>query len=350
MTGRETSTRDTCGSFEIKEDNRQMTVKNFHIPALKRNVSASVHRAKPGEPLFCTACEERHQLDSSAPVCIFLTDQNFPPSLPVSDGKCACILRIEDALLSELLDLLCEYFGKGKNCALAANSVIALGSVSHLALRGISNYVEELTRAVSTVRAMAGKEIYVCHYTYIPLGGIVGSNLVRELVDLDAWLDTDRNVNLTLPETPKAFWDAVKQQKKPADDATNGSRIYFLPESMQNARKIRISSGAMTSALPQKIAPFSEAEESGVIKALLSEIDANFGIKCGEPILSRSCATDRTDDGGTAKFAVFGGSHASRTAKKLTELGASTENCARGGWILARILPPKWLTKSGTWI
>jgi len=37
-----------------------------------------------------------------------------------------------------------------------------------------------------------------------------------------------------------------------------------------------------------------EPEESIVINAVLREIDANFGVKCGEPTFSRSCATDVT--------------------------------------------------------
>jgi len=109
-----------------------------------------------------------------------------------------------------------------------------------------------------------------------------------------------------------------------------------LPQSMQNARKIRTVSGSMKNALPSKITPFTESEESEVIVSLLREIDANFGVRSGAPVFNRSCATDGTGNSRTAKFAIFGGSHASRVAKHIADLGGSIENCARGGWVLSK--------------
>jgi len=67
---------------------------------------------------------------------------------------------------------------------------------------------------------------------------------------------------------------------------------------------------------------------------MLREIDVNFGVKIGEPDLSRSCATDVTGESCVTRFAIFGGSHAVRTAKKLSDLGAKIEDCSRGGWVL----------------
>ena len=63
------------------------------------------------------------------------------PHLPVAKGICMVILHIEDALLSELPDLLAEYFCRGKNCAVSYNSVIVFRSISHLVHRGLTNYI-----------------------------------------------------------------------------------------------------------------------------------------------------------------------------------------------------------------
>ena len=111
---REKSRAVQCGSFVVQDDERSGMVRNFHIPALKRNTSASVHREQAGGPLLCTSCTERHQIDGTAPICIVLADQNFPPTLPTTEGLCTAILRIEDGILGELPDSLVEYFGKGK--------------------------------------------------------------------------------------------------------------------------------------------------------------------------------------------------------------------------------------------
>ena len=43
-----------------------------------------------------------------------------------------------------------------------------------------------------------------------------------------------------------------------------------------------------------------------------------------------------TSDESKKRLVVFGGSHASRIAKKLTDLGAEVENYAQGGWVLTK--------------
>jgi hypothetical protein len=66
--------------FELKNDERQHMVKNFHIPAMKRNVSTSIVRE--GNEIHCVTCKTAHAFTGSEPVCVILTDQNFPPALP----------------------------------------------------------------------------------------------------------------------------------------------------------------------------------------------------------------------------------------------------------------------------
>jgi hypothetical protein len=90
--------------FEITDDERQYQVKNFHVPALKKNVSSSVCRE--GSEIFCVTCDQKHNFDSVEPVCLILTDQNFTPMLPSDTGKCCIIIRMEDSFLSDLPGLL----------------------------------------------------------------------------------------------------------------------------------------------------------------------------------------------------------------------------------------------------
>ncbi len=61
------------------------------------------------------------------------------------------VLRIEDALLSKLPDLLAEYFSRGITCAVPENSAIVFGSISHLAHRGFTNNIEEIAHTANTL-------------------------------------------------------------------------------------------------------------------------------------------------------------------------------------------------------
>jgi hypothetical protein len=97
-------------AFELKDDDRQRMVKNYHIPSLKRNISTNIVR--DGNELRCVTCNIPHNYTGTEPVCLILTDKNFPPALPTNSDACCCVvLRLEDCFLSELPGLLKEFFG-----------------------------------------------------------------------------------------------------------------------------------------------------------------------------------------------------------------------------------------------
>jgi hypothetical protein len=62
-----------------------------------------------------------------------LSDQNFSPSLPCSNGECLKIMRVEDASLNEIVTGFLD-LTRGKE--IPTGSVILLFSATHLMLRG----------------------------------------------------------------------------------------------------------------------------------------------------------------------------------------------------------------------
>jgi hypothetical protein len=65
--------------FENSDDDRHLSVRNFHIPELSKNNSESI--ADDGGKLACVSCPVKHVFDGLNLVCLILMDQNFPPSL-----------------------------------------------------------------------------------------------------------------------------------------------------------------------------------------------------------------------------------------------------------------------------
>jgi hypothetical protein len=124
--------RGLVPGFENSDDDRHLGVRNFQITELNKNNSASV--ADDDRKLACVSCPVKHVFDGSNPVCLILTDQNFPPSLLSVEGQCCVIIRTEDAYLHELPGLLKEYFGK-KSGFLPEGSIAMFGSLSHLSNR-----------------------------------------------------------------------------------------------------------------------------------------------------------------------------------------------------------------------
>jgi hypothetical protein len=92
--------------FDVPGENRQHKVLNYHIPALRKNVSASIKRS--GSDIFCVSCKNEHHFNGAEPICIILSDQNFPPLLPTDSNMCCVILRLEDCFLSEQPGILKE--------------------------------------------------------------------------------------------------------------------------------------------------------------------------------------------------------------------------------------------------
>ncbi len=262
----------------VQDDERSGLVHNFHIPALKRNTSSSVHREQAGGNLLCTSCIEKHQLDGTAPICIVLADQNFPPILPTAEGLCTVILRIEDAILGELPDLLTEYFGRGRASVIPENSLVLFGSVAHLAQRGLSNYVKELVRTAASISAITNERANISHYIYMPLGGVTDAALVRDLLDLDAWLSTDKLQAKTLPDTRALLWETIVSENLCTGNDATGSRRYYLPESLTNSRKCQFSSPALSRPAPAAIAPFDSENEHKILTQMLAEIGTVYGI------------------------------------------------------------------------
>jgi hypothetical protein len=78
--------------FELKNDERQHTVKNFHILAMKQNVSTSILRE--GNEIRCVTYKSFHTFTGSEPVCVIGTYGSELPPCP-ADRKngfvlCSC--------------------------------------------------------------------------------------------------------------------------------------------------------------------------------------------------------------------------------------------------------------------
>ena len=81
-----------------------------------------------------TALFKEGEANAQQPVCFVLTDQNFPPSIPVDgEGECIKVVCVEDGTLDELLDVLLEIT---LGFAIPSGSVVILFSLSHLAWGG----------------------------------------------------------------------------------------------------------------------------------------------------------------------------------------------------------------------
>lgn len=191
---------------------------------MKRNASSTVVRDSSQSYPTCVSCSTRHPADFNAPLAVFLTDQNFPPSLPVEATGC-CMHNPHElpGLLKEFVGGLCA-----GDALLPEGSVVVLGSISHLAERGLSSYVNDLVRANANILSMCEGQVRAGHYIWMPLCGISNSGLIRDLADLDSWLSSARITNAkSLPSSRKALWEVILRDNTSTEGSCTGPCSFF---------------------------------------------------------------------------------------------------------------------------
>jgi hypothetical protein len=198
--------------FDIPLDQRKFAVKNYHRLDVGCNISASVD-----VELRCLACRSPHSiaegLGAGRAQVFVVSDQAFPAALPTDDGSCLVVVRVEDGALSELTSVFCDIFAGSVAPAgsLPPGSVVLLGSLSHLSMRGISNYTEELVRSIGSLAARVGAGVEVVPLVFAPLGGVSDPGVVRDAYDLDAWImSSTLGPGVGLWAARAALWDTVR--------------------------------------------------------------------------------------------------------------------------------------------
>jgi hypothetical protein len=106
--------------------------------------------------------------------------------------------------------LLKEYFGK-RSGFLPEGSMVMFGSLSHLARRGLENYADECIKMKKVFANMLPKSCIVTHVVLLPLGGLVGAAVIRDLYDLDSWLIGAGGGDASLPAARGELWRAVSE-------------------------------------------------------------------------------------------------------------------------------------------
>jgi hypothetical protein len=198
------------------------------------NITASFNL----ENFICNTCSHRGEhvvlhrevdgtdaLDSS-PVCFVLTDQCFPPIIPVEgDGECFKIFRIEDGTIFELVD---AFLGLTRGFSVPAGSVVVLASASHLARVGTAAYARDFVHEGGRLVSTKGGGIELVHGVPILLSGTEDSALIRSMTALQHWLGHISNGRDIDKARKKCF--TLTMGRDISNFSANGCSALGLPE------------------------------------------------------------------------------------------------------------------------
>jgi len=129
-----------CGSFYNPSDNR-VARSVYREDLISMSVTSMSFNPKTW---FCTTCPKSHSVleeggrggGDGRPV-VFVTDQNFPAVLPSAGGRCLAIMRMEQASMDDLADMVIKL---AKNVSIPETTVFVVGSLSHLSRVGTHGY------------------------------------------------------------------------------------------------------------------------------------------------------------------------------------------------------------------
>jgi hypothetical protein len=138
---------------------------------------------------------------------VFVTDQNFPAVLPSAEGRCLAIMRMEQASMDDLADLVIKL---AKPVTISESTVFVVGSLSHLSRVGTHGYA---ISCVNIRRRLSGafKGVKVVPFSPPPFGGCNGLELIRNMLDSCIWLAGTPGYPLS--ETQKVIVDMIMEDE-----------------------------------------------------------------------------------------------------------------------------------------
>jgi hypothetical protein len=203
---------------------------------------------------------------------------------------------------------------------LPPGSIVLLGSISHLALNGLQQYVEDLVRYLAIISSeVGGGGATVIPYVPIPLAGITSDELLRDMIDLDSWIIGSGLGDLyTLQATRALFWDTLGLDASVVIDG--GSRTLFLPANAKNPRS-QVSGSICP---PASLDPVGEDKEAVIITCLIGEISSLLSLKLDpSPDFARGGAAPNCELA-TRRVAYLGASHTKRMSALAVAGGGTT--------------------------
>jgi len=212
--------------------------------------------------MICSNCKERgrHSVLNArdgGPVVFVGTDQHFPAVLPSLDqDSCISIIRVEDGNLREITWAVIDILS---GLALPARSTILIGSVSHIAAKGVQSY---------------GEDLVWCF---------------RQLSD-----KLPENLTFSVPEEV----------------------MVSMPDSLRSYNKVPTLLQGWR-GMAEQIVPFEPIPEARVIMTMRDELLENFGVKVSRNLnLRRNPVVEEASD-----YVVIGGSNAKSLGEVLHTKG-----------------------------
>ena len=289
----------------------------------------------------CTSCVSGAHAalagGSGQPIVCVAADQSFPACVPATDtNECIRVVRVEDGSLQEVIHALADAVGTSK---IGIGTVIALGSISHLAEVGTAQYITDWVRSRIWLKSRLGEHIAVIPLIPILSNGWDGRSTVRSLIEVLHWF-------MSLGDTEAVLMKGIMHQyietnlaRIPGRGWADGRQCFKVPAGLDTKAFVSVVSEGW-GCRPDGIPPMSLAAEQEMILSLITMLNEAFNTQlCTAPLLYRK-GTDWKAAVSTKAMemlvAVIGGSNATRIAERLEREERQVFRLTTPGWRITK--------------
>ena len=252
------------------------------------------------------------------PVAMVAADQSFPACVPsTSTGECLRIVRVEDGTLQEILHALADAIGQHK---LGTGTIIALGSLSHMAEVGSAQYLTDWVRSRHWLKNRFGEGTVVIPIIPVLSTEWEGRSTVRALLEVLHWFASTTDTEAILMRGLIQGYISTNLLQRSGRGWADGRPCLRAPAGFDTKAFVSLVSEGW-GCRPDSIPSLSPAAESECILSFLNVLNDAFGTGlCTAPMTGRRKSDWKIVAEGVAKnrfIVVIGGSNADRLAVRL---------------------------------
>jgi hypothetical protein len=321
------SSLDCYGDTEILR-----TFRGSRITANGKVVNQNISTSYDPANLKCVVCPTPHYIlargEGESPPILVFSDQNFVSTL-TGGNSCVAIARLEDASLSELVDISMEILDKHK---VPPGTLLMYGSVSHLYNAGTTIYTVDWCNLVRKLEATI-KESRI-----LPLVPVIREDcpgtVHRQLIELATWYRVvyDKNT-LGLAPTWQVLMKILSQTDEDGLDL-GYSETYSvaMPSSLAPGAQLTSHKFSSNSSHTTTRGMVSEASYE-LLHSLITLLKCTFATSAnpediffGEPAEQESSLEKKT-------IVILGGSNIGKTVPFLEKSSHTVVDYSLPGWV-----------------
>ena len=326
--------KDRVGSLDLAGDTDfGSTFRGSRVSSNGNLVNQNISVSFDPATLKCTSCASQHSIlpTNGSGLVVMVSDQNFVSCLSGHDS-CVPIIRVEDASLLELTDMLFEILDR---YPIPPGTLFLVNSISHLSKVGTTRFAYDWIEACNRL-TQRWRQARVGPLTPL-LREDCNSSVGRQIIEIGTWFST---IYSDSPVYAKGAWKKVfKCLSCPEEQGLDlGHREVYSVALPVGLNDTTMTTHTFFCSSSHMVTPaWDQVATNELLRDLLDTLTIDFGSKANSgDILCREPAEPQIPmdiESTPQKVIVIGASHSVRLADLLKMRNCNVTNLSVPGWV-----------------